>query len=150
MSAAGFIATRTLGWSPGVRMSWSAKWTWNPDTPGKRAGGRTDLGGEVGKRREVVAEDGRLAREAIARELHPVAGVAGEPDDDPFEVVGGDRDGEPCRSPPLERATGGELLTPPPASLRVPLGVPLRHGSSAASAVAGRADPGCATAYSRR
>ena len=54
---------------------------------GKRAGGRTDLGREVGKRREVVPEDGRLAREAIARELHPVAGVAGEPDHDPFEVL---------------------------------------------------------------
>ena len=54
---------------------------------GKRTGGRTDLGGEVGKRREIVPEDGRLAREAIARELHPVAGVAGEPDDDPFEVL---------------------------------------------------------------
>jgi hypothetical protein len=34
LSAAGFIATSTSGESPGVRMSWSAKCTWNEDTPG--------------------------------------------------------------------------------------------------------------------
>src|SRR3954452_11480382 len=32
-SAAGFIATRTFGVSPGVRMSRAAKWIWNADTP---------------------------------------------------------------------------------------------------------------------
>ena len=31
--AAGFIATRTSGRSPGVRMSWSAKCSWNDETP---------------------------------------------------------------------------------------------------------------------
>src|SRR5262245_28917388 len=31
--AAGFIATRTLGWSPGVRMSTEANWIWNAETP---------------------------------------------------------------------------------------------------------------------
>ena len=56
---------------------------------GKRAGGRADLGREVGQRREVVPEDGRLRREAVARELHSVAGVAGEPDHDPFELLDG-------------------------------------------------------------
>ena len=60
---------------------------------GQRACGRTDLRREVGQRREVVPEEGRLAREAIARELHPVAGVAGEPDHDPFEVLDGLRRG---------------------------------------------------------
>ena len=60
-----------------------------PGHAGKRAGRCADLGREVGERREVVAEDGRLAREAITRELHPVAGVAGEPDHDPFEVLDG-------------------------------------------------------------
>ena len=93
LSAAGFIATRTLGWSPGVRMSWSAKCTWKPETPGQRAGGRADLGREVGQRREVVPEDRRLAREAIAGELHAVAGVAGEADHDPFELLDGLRRG---------------------------------------------------------
>ena len=33
-SAAGFIATSTSGRSPAVRMSWSAKCTWNEETPG--------------------------------------------------------------------------------------------------------------------
>ena len=33
ISAAGFIATRTLGWSPGVRMSREAKWIWKAETP---------------------------------------------------------------------------------------------------------------------
>ena len=32
-SAAGFIATRTSGWSPGVRMSVDANWIWNAETP---------------------------------------------------------------------------------------------------------------------
>jgi hypothetical protein len=31
--AAGFMATRTLGESPGVRMSWSEMWTWKAETP---------------------------------------------------------------------------------------------------------------------
>ena len=60
---------------------------------GQRACWRTDLCREVGQRREVVPEEGRLARETITRELHPVAGVAGEPDHDPFEVLDGLRRG---------------------------------------------------------
>ena len=32
-SAAGFMATSTLGASPGVVMSWSEMWTWNAETP---------------------------------------------------------------------------------------------------------------------
>ena len=87
LSAAGFIATSTFGWSPGVRMSWSAKWTWKPGDARQRAGRRADLGGEVGQRREVVPEDGGLAREAVAGQLHAVAGVAGEADDDPLELL---------------------------------------------------------------
>ncbi|CAO5175846.1 hypothetical protein FAIPA1_30097 [Frankia sp. AiPs1] len=44
-SAAGFIATRTSGASPGVRMSWSEKCNWNPDTPaGVPAGARISAG----------------------------------------------------------------------------------------------------------
>ena len=48
LSAAGFIATRTLGWSPGVRMSWSAKWTWKPDTPGSEPAGARISAGKSG------------------------------------------------------------------------------------------------------
>ena len=53
----------------------------------ERARRRTDLRREVRQRRKVVPEDGGLAREAVAGELHPVAGVAGEPDHDPFEAA---------------------------------------------------------------
>ena len=40
---------------------------------GQRAGRRPDLGGEVGQRRDVVAEERRLGRELRAGELHTVA-----------------------------------------------------------------------------
>jgi hypothetical protein len=53
---------------------------------GQRAGGRADLGREVGQRREVVSDEGRLAREPAACQLHPVAGVPGEPDRHLFEL----------------------------------------------------------------
>ena len=66
-SAAGFIATSTFGWSPGVRMSREAKWIWNAETPCERAGGGADLGREVGQRGEVVAEHRRGIGEAAAR-----------------------------------------------------------------------------------
>ena len=43
--AAGFIATSTFGWSPGVRMSREAKWIWKADTPcGVPAGARISAG----------------------------------------------------------------------------------------------------------
>ena len=45
ISAAGFIATSTLGWSPGVRMSREAKWIWKAETPcGVPAGARISAG----------------------------------------------------------------------------------------------------------
>src|SRR5436305_3726387 len=47
-SAAGFIATRTFGASPGVRMSWSAKWSWKPDTPGSEPAGARISAGKSG------------------------------------------------------------------------------------------------------
>ena len=54
---------------------------------GQRACGRPDLGREVRQRREVVAHQRRLAREAITRQLHAVAGIAGEPDDHAIELL---------------------------------------------------------------
>ena len=87
LSAAGFIATSTSGASPAVRMSWSAKCTWNDETPGQRALGRADLGGEVRQRHQVVAEDGRLLGEPVTGQLHAVTGVAREPDDHPVELL---------------------------------------------------------------
>ena len=47
-SAAGFIATSTSGWSPGVRMSWSAKWIWKPETPGSEPAGARISAGKSG------------------------------------------------------------------------------------------------------
>ena len=48
LSAAGFIATSTSGESPGVRMSWSAKWTWNDETPGSVPWGARISAGKFG------------------------------------------------------------------------------------------------------
>ncbi len=44
-NAAGFMATRTLGESPGVEMVWSEMWTWKADTPARvPAGARISAG----------------------------------------------------------------------------------------------------------
>jgi hypothetical protein len=43
------MATRTFGASPGVRMSWSAKWSWNPETPGNEPAGALISAGKSGK-----------------------------------------------------------------------------------------------------
>ena len=50
-----------------------------------RAGGGADLGRVLGQRRQVVAVRGAHRREAVAGELHAVAGVAGEAHDDAVE-----------------------------------------------------------------
>ena len=52
------MATSTSGASPGVWMSQSEMWTWNARHTGAGADWRADLGWEVGKRGEVVAEQG--------------------------------------------------------------------------------------------
>ena len=50
--------------------------------PGKGAGGGPDLGRKRGEGGEIVAEIGRGVGESAARDLHTVAGVAGEANDD--------------------------------------------------------------------
>ena len=58
ISAAGFIATSTFGWSPGVRMSREAKWIWNAETPcGVPAGARISAGksGSVARSLPTIA-----------------------------------------------------------------------------------------------
>ncbi len=50
------------------------------------AGRRSDLGREVRERCEVVTHQCGLAREPVARQLHTVAGVTGEPDDHTIEL----------------------------------------------------------------
>ncbi len=54
---------------------------------GQRAGGRPDLGREGREGEEVVAEVGRLLGEAVTGQLHAVAGVAGDSDDDPIKLL---------------------------------------------------------------
>ncbi|KPC71786.1 hypothetical protein ADL35_32915 [Streptomyces sp. NRRL WC-3753] len=79
---AGFIATSTLGASPGVRMSWSAKRNWTEETPGRVPAGGTDRGGEVRRRRQVLPEGRRLRGEAVTGELDAIARIIRESDDD--------------------------------------------------------------------
>ena len=88
MSAAGFIATSTSGASPGVRMSWSAKCSWKLRDARQRArrarGSRPGSSGSVDRSLPKAAVSGG---EPVAGQLHAVAGVAGEPDDDAVELV---------------------------------------------------------------
>ena len=53
-----------------------------------RALRRADLGGEIGEGREVVAGKRGRQRELPAGQLHAVAAVAGEADDDGFAAAG--------------------------------------------------------------
>ena len=55
--------------------------------PGQCACGGPDLGGIVRLSRQVVAEKRCLRREPVAGELHAVAGVPGESDDDLFQAL---------------------------------------------------------------
>ena len=48
LSAAGFIATSTLGVSPGVEISWSEMCTWNDDTPAIVPAGARISAGKLG------------------------------------------------------------------------------------------------------
>src|SRR5918996_1091867 len=49
LRAAGFIATRTLGASPGVTMSLLAKWIWKAETPAKVPAGARISAGKSGR-----------------------------------------------------------------------------------------------------
>ncbi len=49
LRAAGFIATSTLGESPGVEMSWSEMCTWKADTPASVPAGARISAGKSGK-----------------------------------------------------------------------------------------------------
>ena len=49
LRAAGFMATSTLGVSPGVEMSWSEMWTWKAETPASVPAGARISAGKSGK-----------------------------------------------------------------------------------------------------
>ena len=85
-SAAGFIATRTLGASPAVRMSWSEMWTWNAETPARVPAGARISAGKSGIVAVSLPNRELTRREPGSGELHAVAGVAGEPDHDTVEL----------------------------------------------------------------
>src|SRR5207302_11384687 len=55
----------------------------------RRPGGSADLGGEIGEGREVVAGEGRFDGKARPRDLHAVARVARETDDDGLARLAG-------------------------------------------------------------
>ena len=87
LSAAGFIATRTSGSSPGVWMSVEREADLEARHARQRAGRGADLGREVGQGADVVAEDRGRPGELGPGQLHAVAGVAGEADRDPLELL---------------------------------------------------------------
>ena len=84
-----------------VSKPWLNRMLEGGDPEGRPLGG-ADLGGEVGKGREVVAGKRGRERELPAGQLHAVAAVAGEADDDAFRrnvgagFFGGDQMGG-CR-----------------------------------------------------
>ena len=67
-------------------MSRAAKWIWKLETPASVPAGARISAGKFGQRREVVAERRGRVGEAPAGELHAVAGVAGEADDNPVLI----------------------------------------------------------------
>src|ERR1019366_6540916 len=94
--------------------------------PGDGAGRGSNLCWEVRHRRQVAAEGGAHVAEPVAGQLHPVAGVAGEADDDTVErlgfqvgdlgshtsslVVGGARAWRSLPGPPASPGTRAEPL----------------------------------------
>ena len=86
-SAAGFIATSRFGHVARGHDVEVGDVDLEARDAGDGAGGRPDLGRVVRQGREVVAEGGAHVGEAVSDELHPVAGVTGEPDDHPFQAL---------------------------------------------------------------
>src|SRR5512133_1491161 len=73
-SAAGFIATRTLGRSPGVAMSREAKWIWKLETPARLPAGARISAGKLGS----VARS--LPKTAVASVKRPPASCIPSPE----------------------------------------------------------------------
>ena len=85
------------------------------------AGGRADLGREVGQRREVVAEHSRRIGEPAAGELHAVAGVPREAHDDALARLACLRRRRASRAAGhRSRAPDRRLRSPPRATCKRP------------------------------
>ena len=87
LSAAGFIADQDVGRVARRHHVVVGEVQLEAGDAGQGALRGADLGGEVRQRRQVVAERRRLGGEPVAGQLHAVAGVAGEADDDPLEPL---------------------------------------------------------------
>ena len=87
LSAAGFMATSTSGCVARRVDVGRAEADLEPADARQRARRRADLGREVGQGADVVAEDGGRPGELGPGELHAVAGIAGEADGDPLELL---------------------------------------------------------------
>ena len=74
LSAAGFIATSTLGVSPGVAMSRAAKWIWKLETPARLPAGARISAGKLGS----VARS--LPNTAVASVKRPPASCMPSPE----------------------------------------------------------------------
>jgi hypothetical protein len=86
-----------------------------PRDPEQRASGSADLGREVGEGRDVVAGLGRGLGELGAGELHAVARIAGEADDDAVELLGLGHDFLGREAPRPYRCKGGCAMPTPSA-----------------------------------
>ncbi len=87
--AAGFIATSTSAWSPGVVMSVDANWIWNAETPCTVPAGARISAGKSGRVARSLPSTAVARGESVAGELHAVARVPGESDDDAFPLFDG-------------------------------------------------------------
>ena len=136
-SAAGFIATRTFGWSPGVRMSWSAKWSWKLDTPGSDSRGRADLGWKSGNVERSLPISAVSLRRTVSC-AYTVLGIAREADHHAVELL--DRLAHRFRiqaSTALKQRLGVTMLVAPVGkgvAVRASLSPLLRCGSEASAA----------------
>ena len=113
---------------------------------GDGAGRSADLGGVVRQRREVVAEHGGQLGEPVADELHAVAGVAGEADDDAPQLLGlalrcrgGGHGPSPLRRPTKPPWPTASTL---PRTRRATSGMPRRRHEQTDDEVPGRGASG--------
>ena len=87
LSAAGFIATSTLGSSPAVKISLLRKVELEAADTGEGSRGGANLGREIGQSRDIVAGQRRFGGELHPGQLHPVARVAGKANDDVVDLL---------------------------------------------------------------
>jgi hypothetical protein len=113
LRAAGFIATRTSGASPGVMMSWSAKCSWKELTPGRVPVGARISAGKLG------SVDRSLPNDAVSLVKRPPVSCMPSPESPASRMT--------------TRSSSTTLLTRPPgaelwAARSMPGATPLASG----------------------